>query len=276
LARKGTKVLEKTRHGLAGTNGRTANATKPAVGQMRHAPQAGIVTANTSELPDIGALQAVLPAEKASSRRLATSKIAGPRQLQAHGIAAAFGVVGSSAAVLSTAGNILAVNELFEALVPSVVRKMHGRPQLTDPAADRQVRAAIERLDTLRHGATAQAIPIRIGGAMPTAIAYISPVSRAAREVLAGIGGILVIVPLRSSHAPSPKFLQQLFGLSGAEARVASCIAARKTVEAIADEFGVGRETVRSQLKAVLAKTETKRQLDLAVMLTGLQPPSVT
>ena len=63
--------------------------------------------------------------------------------------------------------------------------------------------------------------------------------------------------------------LQGLFDLSPAEARVACGIAERQTIEAIADELGVSRETVRCQLKSVLAKTGTKRQLDLALLLVG-------
>ena len=64
-----------------------------------------------------------------------------------------------------------------------------------------------------------------------------------------------------------------MFGLSPAEARVASGIAGRQTLEAIARDFGISRETVRSQLKTVFAKTGAKRQLDLAVLLSCVHLP---
>jgi DNA-binding CsgD family transcriptional regulator len=48
---------------------------------------------------------------------------------------------------------------------------------------------------------------------------------------------------------------------------VARAIAQRKTTEGIAAEFNVSRETIRTQVKSVLAKTGCARQLDLAVML---------
>jgi DNA-binding CsgD family transcriptional regulator len=61
--------------------------------------------------------------------------------------------------------------------------------------------------------------------------------------------------------------------LGEAEARVARGIAERQTVEAIADSFGISRETVRAQLRAVRAKTGLARQADLAALLTGLRLP---
>ena len=46
-------------------------------------------------------------------------------------------------------------------------------------------------------------------------------------------------------------------------------IGERQTVDAIAEGLGISRETVRTQLKAVLAKTGATRQADLAALLAG-------
>jgi DNA-binding CsgD family transcriptional regulator len=61
--------------------------------------------------------------------------------------------------------------------------------------------------------------------------------------------------------------IQGLFDLTSAEARVARAIAQQKTTEGIAAEFSVSRETVRTQIKSVLAKTGFKRKSDLAALL---------
>lgn len=45
------------------------------------------------------------------------------------------------------------------------------------------------------------------------------------------------------------------------------------TVEAIAGACGISRETVRNQLKAVLAKTGLGRQVELAGLLAGAKVP---
>jgi DNA-binding CsgD family transcriptional regulator len=61
------------------------------------------------------------------------------------------------------------------------------------------------------------------------------------------------------------------FGLSRAEARLASLIAGGMAPDAAAQKLGVSRETVRNQLKAVFAKTETHRQNEVAALLAQLE-----
>ncbi len=195
------------------------------------------------------------------------------QQEHARTVAETLGVIGLPGAALGRGGDVLAVNKPFAALMPSLVREMRGRPRLTDPIADRMIGDALARLDSAAHGAAARTIPIRTGDGKPAAIAYLTAIHRAEHEPLVGIWGILIVVPLRPRPAPSPQIVQRLFGLSPAEARVACAIAARQTVESIAGNFSVSRETVRTQLKNVLAKTGCKRQLDLAVLLCGLQLP---
>jgi len=57
--------------------------------------------------------------------------------------------------------------------------------------------------------------------------------------------------------------LERLFGLTPAEARLASLLANGLSVEDAAVQLGVTRNTVRTQLQAVFAKTRTRRQGDL-------------
>jgi DNA-binding CsgD family transcriptional regulator len=64
--------------------------------------------------------------------------------------------------------------------------------------------------------------------------------------------------------------LSNLFGLTAAEARIASGLVGGKELREVADEHGIGFETARSQLKAVFAKTETHRQSDLIAQLSKI------
>jgi DNA-binding CsgD family transcriptional regulator len=67
--------------------------------------------------------------------------------------------------------------------------------------------------------------------------------------------------------------LQGLFDLTPAEARVARAFGEAQTMEVFAKTVGVSLETVRSQLKSVLAKTGLSRQQELVHLLAGKALP---
>lgn len=224
----------------------------------------GKVAARRKALRRTGALSA-LPNEEAGNAP--TARL---RQQRARGLVQILGLIGSAAAVLSASGHVLAANRLFANLAPSIVRHGRGRARLNDVAADRLVEEALARNVSNGHGGV-HAIAIRGSRGKPSAIAHLIALQGNMREVSPGAAALLLIVPVEARAAPGQQLLQRLFGLSPAEARVANALAARQTIRAMAGDFGVSHETVRSQLKTVMAKTGTKRQLDLAVMLANLQ-----
>ncbi len=94
---------------------------------------------------------------------------------------------------------------------------------------------------------------------------------------------VLLYDPGRSRMEP-PGILRELYRLSDAEARLSWRLANGETLEEIATAEGSSRETVRSQLKRIFAKTGTSRQAELVrLILIGpalwaqvparLQPP---
>ena len=72
--------------------------------------------------------------------------------------------------------------------------------------------------------------------------------------------------PARRLRLAAPD-LEQLFDLSPAEARLAQLLADGLSMEEAALQLGVSRNTVRSQLQSVFAKTGTNRQGDLVRLL---------
>jgi DNA-binding CsgD family transcriptional regulator len=64
--------------------------------------------------------------------------------------------------------------------------------------------------------------------------------------------------------------IAQIFGLTSAEARLASALGSGTTLGQQAAASGVSMSTVRTQLRHVLAKTGTRRQAELARLLACL------
>ena len=80
----------------------------------------------------------------------------------------------------------------------------------------------------------------------------------------------LITVSALTGSAPAQDRLAALFGLTRAEALLAREVADGKRLREVSLERGVGMPTLRTQLKAVFAKTETTRQADLARLIARL------
>jgi DNA-binding CsgD family transcriptional regulator len=104
-------------------------------------------------------------------------------------------------------------------------------------------------------------------------IVHLIPVRRSAHDVFGPAMGILVATPLGSSQTLSGDLLNGLFDLSPAEIRAAQGLLAGKSIDDLAADLGLSRETIRSQVKAVLAKTGTSRQADLMALLSNVNTP---
>lgn len=213
-------------------------------------------------------LAAAMP--KASWRVAIAAEVFAQRLQQARAAAESLALIGLAAAVLDIGGEVIVTNKLFADLMPDTVRELRGRPKFTDPTAARHIDDVISRICSGRRDGEVRSIPIRAQDGRPPTMVHVIPVPGGVNDPLPSTGAILVVTVVRPRQVPSPEILKGLFGLSPAEARVAHGIAAQRTVETIADHSGVSRETVRSQLKNVLAKTGTKRQVELAALLLGL------
>lgn len=96
------------------------------------------------------------------------------------------------------------------------------------------------------------------------------------RDLSPGRGSAVALVAL-SDPARLPagrlKALAAAFGFTPAEAQVAWQVASGAGIEEIADASGRSRETVRSHVKSLLSKTDTRRQSELvAVLHRALSP----
>ena len=185
--------------------------------------------------------------------------------------AAAMQLVGLPCAVWGPSGRLLAANGLFEALAPRVLFPAFGRLAFADPEVNRLAEAAMGSIGSEAQPAV-RSIPVHATADAPALVVHLLPVRRAGGDIFVRAKGVMIVTPVTAPQAPLTQVLMGLFDLTPAEAKIARGIASGLDLRQLAAELALSRETVRSQLKAVLAKTGTRRQAELGVMLAGARP----
>lgn len=100
--------------------------------------------------------------------------------------------------------------------------------------------------------------------------AYGMPVARSAQQIFQHSKAILVLVDPDEHLSPPEIVLRDGFKLTPAESRLALALGEGDTLHQFAERQGVSVGTARVQLKAVMAKTSTRRQSELVALLARL------
>ncbi|HEY0920734.1 helix-turn-helix transcriptional regulator [Devosia sp.] len=186
--------------------------------------------------------------------------------------AEALATIGIPGAVIDGAGRVLAANHEFEQLAPRVRFDAAGRLSLATKEADQLLHAA---LTAAAAGAAEEVNSIPLAGleAAPPLVLHVVPVRGVANDIFRRAAALVVVTAVAMPKAPLREVLYGLFDLTPAEARVAAALVRGGSVESVAAATGVSTETVRTQLKSVMAKTGTNRQTELVLLLSGAQLP---
>jgi DNA-binding CsgD family transcriptional regulator len=159
-------------------------------------------------------------------------------------------------------------------LMPSLAQDHRSRLRLTDASADGLLAVALTQMVLRRATAPVCSIPVAATEDRPPLILHLLPIRGAANDVFSQASSLLIVTPVDRALVPTAQVLQGLFDLTPAEAKVARGIGEAKSVNALAMALGIARETVRSQLKAVLSKTGLSRQQELIGLLAGKMLPA--
>jgi DNA-binding CsgD family transcriptional regulator len=170
---------------------------------------------------------------------------------------------------------VVVANPLFEQLAPRVEAGALDRQSIASRPAHEALYQALGTA-AVEQGFAARSIPIAAGAGEPALIAHLLPIRRAAHDIFTSAGFLLVLTAVVAPEAPLTEMLHGLFDLTPAEARVARALAAGLSIEEISLRRATSRETVRTQLKGVMAKTATTRQADLVRLLAGASPLTET
>ncbi|MBV8685027.1 MAG: helix-turn-helix transcriptional regulator [Caulobacteraceae bacterium] len=184
--------------------------------------------------------------------------------------AEALALIGLPAAVVDADCRVVIANYLVEQLEAHVVWLPRNGLALKDRPATAALRRAVAAI--ARDGCkAARSLPARSGAGVEPVVAHVVPLRGHGRDLFDGGYALLVLTVVKDAPKVDAAVIQGLFDLTAAESQVAARVARGWTVDAIARRHGVGRETIRSQLRSVLSKTGTARQAELAAKLGALR-----
>lgn len=180
-----------------------------------------------------------------------------------------FQAAGAPAALIGRGTAVLATNQRFDALTGQVVARAMGRIALADKRANAQLQDALVQLhhDTLSDRRSIVVPHLEDRAAF---ILHILPIRRQAQDIFSRSEAILVVTTSERPLNINAAILCELYDLTRAEAAVANSLLGGLSVDEIAATRGVGRETVRGQIKRVLSKTGARSQADFLRRLAPL------
>ncbi|MBD0414020.1 helix-turn-helix transcriptional regulator [Oryzicola mucosus] len=191
---------------------------------------------------------------------------------RARATVSALDAIGLPAAVLSSAGQLLTANALFENLSNVFRAAAFGMVSLDHDQADAAFKATLE---TVQSGGASHvlSIPLPASESRQALVLHIIPLRRSVHDIFSG-ADILIAATAVSSEgiAPSPAILTGLFDLSPAEARLASELAGGKSLKEASAELQLTFKSGRTYLERIFLKTGTHRQSELVAMLRSVEP----
>lgn len=172
-----------------------------------------------------------------------------------------------AAALLDNRGRMVASNQAFETLLTDSewIGVKSRVPTFVQPALQHTFEGHVRQAAATSAGqarAAGGTMQIERGGRNFTVT--ISPLRDVTGTLSAGQSSVAVLITEPAAQtAPSPQELRERFGFTPAEARLAAELAAGHTLKQATARLNVSIHTTRTHLKALFAKTDTRRQADL-------------
>ena len=185
---------------------------------------------------------------------------------QASTLAETFDALSVPVALLDPKGKVMAATQRFADLMDDVVLDGQDRLRLTDPEADARLSSALGGISREHTGAS---IAVKDRENVGVAVLHLVPARRNARDLFSNLASFAILARPDNKSLPSVDILSGLFDLTPTEARVARGIALGRTTADLTQDLNITQETIKSHLKRVFAKTSTRRQGDLALLVTG-------
>lgn len=175
--------------------------------------------------------------------------------------------MGLPAVLLNSDGQILLSNELFGGVDEYFSNSSSGRLSIKGSDGLRKYFAhALEISET-----KSTSVPIPADEYRNAAVAQLMPMRRDAKSIFSMFCKIMVVAPVSTSvGVPSPELVSKLFGLTPAEANLATTLVSGLSLRDSAANRGITVGTARSYLVRIFSKTGTGQQSELVSLLKNL------
>lgn len=167
-------------------------------------------------------------------------------------------------------GSVSRCNEAALSLLGQELQISRGRLVARDPANDANLQSIIAQAVRPRTPMPKMRVALRRPRAPPLVIEAMQVTSGIA-ELFLDSAALLTIEGARPRGALTNELVGQAFALTRAEARLVALLGSGRELSEAAFELGIAKETARSHLKSVFAKTGTHRQAELVSLLSGLR-----
>ncbi|UPK40777.1 helix-turn-helix transcriptional regulator (plasmid) [Bradyrhizobium sp. 186] len=208
---------------------------------------------------------------------LLSSRLAGSAALaRAMGCAAtngaldAFEVSGTAVVLINRMGEAFKANPSAERLLTGDIRITKRKLVAKDRGATTALERALHDLLWRRiGGGLSPPVPLPRTGRRPL-FAYPTKLASMTANALADCQAVVILIDPDDTSQPPQAALRAAFGLSEAKARLAARLASGESLEMVTEQLGIAKETGRSQLKSIFAKTGVHRQAELVALLAPL------
>jgi DNA-binding CsgD family transcriptional regulator len=171
--------------------------------------------------------------------------------------------------LLDSAGKVIQLNAAAERLLGNGVEIVEGYLAATSRDADPAFQQLLKSARRIWEAQVSRPVALPRLSRRPL-IAHVAPIVKSADEVFQRAKALVMFVDPDEKRQTPAFLLQEAFGLTPAEARIALSIAKGEELRRAADANGMAFETARVHLKAIFAKTQTHRQVELALLINRL------
>ena len=187
----------------------------------------------------------------------------------ASGALEAFEMSGTAVVLINRLGYVFKANASAERLLVDDIQIVKGHLTAKDTRATTALNRAIHTLLWRPTGGLSAPVALPRASRRPL-LAYPARLSNSTANALADCQAMVILID-PDSRSPTPETnLRTVFRLTEAEARLATQLARGESLEKVADQFGIAKETARSQLKSIFTKTGVHRQAELVAVLAKL------